>query len=80
KDLEQVYPSDTKISLDKIINDTQKTWQNLFNMEQQAIEAAKIRKRLGELKSSETILDYIKEKAQIQKEIKHLQLGPKSLA
>ncbi|MEM3008186.1 MAG: hypothetical protein QXI71_04435 [Candidatus Bathyarchaeia archaeon] len=79
KDLEQVYPSDTKISLDKIINDTQKTWQNLFNMEQQAIEAAKIRKRLGELKSSETILDYIKEKAQIQKEIKHLQLGPKGL-
>lgn len=79
KDLEQVYPSDTRISLDKIMDDTQKTWQNLFNMEQQAIEASKIRKRLGELKSKETILDYIKGKVQIQKEIKHLQMGPKGL-
>lgn len=80
EDLEQAYPTDTNISLDKILNDTQKTWQNLFNMEQQAVEASEIRKRLGELKSKETILDYIKEKAQIQKEMKHLQLGPKGIA
>lgn len=79
EDLEQVYPNDTRISLDKIMDDTQKTWQNLFNMEQQAVEASKIRKRLGELKSKETILDYIKEKTQIQKEMKHLELGPKGI-
>ena len=80
KDVVDVFPKDTNISLDNIINDTQKTWQNLFNMEQQAVEASEIRKRLGELKSSETILDYIKQKTQIQKEIKHLESGPKSIS
>jgi hypothetical protein len=49
-------------------------------MEQQAIEASEIRMRLGELKSNETILEYIREKSQIQKEIKHLVLGPKSIS
>jgi hypothetical protein len=49
-------------------------------MEQQAIEAGEIRKRLGELDLSETILDYVKEKTQILKEMKHLQYGPKSIS
>ena len=46
-------------------------------MEQRAIEASEIRKILGEIKPSETVLDYIKEKVQIQKEIKHLESGQK---
>jgi hypothetical protein len=79
-DVASIYPTDTKISIDSILNDTQKTFQKLFNMEQQAIEASEIRKRLGELKSKETILDYIREKSQIQKEIKHLESGPKSIS
>lgn len=78
-EVESVFPPDTKISLDRILGDDQKTWQKLFNMEQQAVEAAEIRKRLGELDPKETILDYVKEKTQIQKEMKHLQNGPKSI-
>jgi hypothetical protein len=79
-DVASIYPTDTRISIDNILNDTQKSWQKLFNMEQQAVEVSEIRKRLGELKSKETILDYIRKKSQIQKEIKHLESGPKSIS
>ena len=79
-EVELVFPTDSKISLERILGDEQKTWQKLFNMEQQAMEAAEIRKRLGQLGSSETILDYVREKTQIQKEIRHLQNGPKSIS
>lgn len=79
-DVESIYPKDTTIKLEKILTDDQKVFQKLFNMEQQAIEAGEIRKRLGELDSKETILNYIKKKSQIQKEIKHLESGPKSIS
>jgi hypothetical protein len=48
-------------------------------MEQQAIEASEIRKRLNELKTKDTISDYIKDKSQVTKEIKHLELSVKSI-
>ncbi|MEW6043077.1 MAG: hypothetical protein AB1608_02330 [Thermoproteota archaeon] len=80
EDIRGLYPSDTQIKLDNIINDPQTTWQKLFNMEQQAIEADTIRRRLNSLDRNETILDYIKKKTQIQKEIKHLESGLKSIS
>ncbi len=80
KDVSSIYPSDTKIKLDAIFNDSQQSWQKLFNMEQQAIETDTIRKRLNALDKKETILDYIKKKTQIKKELKHLESGPKSIS
>ena len=80
KELDALYPGDTRIKLVNIIDDARKTWQNLFNMEQQAIEGAEIRKRLNELTPNDTILNYIKEKSQIIKEIRHLELGAKSIS
>jgi hypothetical protein len=80
EDVSGLYPNDTRIKLDNIINDTQNNWQKLFNMEQQAIEAETIRRRLNSLDKNETILDYIKKKTQIQKELKHLESGPKDIS
>jgi hypothetical protein len=80
QELESVYPDDTRIMLTNIIRDPRKTWQKLFNMEQQALEASEIRKRLGELKSNDTILDYIKDKSQVVKEIKQLELSVKGVS
>lgn len=79
-EVESIFPTDTQITLDRILGDDQRTWQKLFNMEQQAIETGTIRKRLGELDPNESVLDYIKEKTQIQKELKHLQNGPRSIS
>ena len=80
QELESVYPDDTRIMLTNIIRVPRKTWQKLFNMEQQALEASEIRKRLGELKSNDTILDYIKDKSQVVKEIKQLELSVKGVS
>ena len=77
KGLDSVYPDDTRIRLTNIITNPRKTWQKLFNMEQQALEATEIRKRLNELKSSDTLLEYVKDKTQVVKEVKHLQLASK---
>ncbi|MFH0970176.1 MAG: hypothetical protein V1776_01815 [Candidatus Diapherotrites archaeon] len=71
-DLAEIFPNDTGIKLDDILNDNFKTAQKLFNMEQQGIEAAKIKKRLNELDKNETILDYLKGKKYIQSELKLL--------
>ena len=78
--IKSIYPSDTKIKLDRIFDESQTTWQKLFNMEQQGIEAATIRKRLNSLDSNETILSYLKKKKQIKKEMKHLESGLKAIS
>jgi hypothetical protein len=78
--LDQIYPDDTHIPLLKIINDPRNTWQKLFNMEQQALEAGEIRRRLNELKPNETVLDYVKNKTQVTNELKHLESGPKGIS
>jgi len=78
--IESIYPSDTKIKLDRIFDESQTSWQKLFNMEQQAIEASTIRKRLNSLDRNETILSYIGKKEQIKKEMKHLESGLKAIS
>ncbi len=78
--IKSIYPSDTKIKLDRIFDESQTTWQKLFNMEQQGIEAATIRKRLNSLDRNETILSYLKKKKQIKKEMKHLESGLKAIS
>ena len=78
-DLSSVYPTDSKIKLDQILNDDTKSYQKLFNMEQQAIESVALRNRLASLDANESILRYIKEKAQMQSEIKQLEAGTKNL-
>ncbi len=80
EEVSSIYPSDTKIKLDSIFNDSQQTFQKLFNMEQQAIETGVIRKRLGSLDQNETVLSYIKKKSQIKKEMKHLESGMKAVS
>ena len=80
KEVSSLYPSDTKIKLDDILNDPQQTWQKLFNMEQQSIETDVIRKRLNSLDKNETVLTYIKKKTQIKKEFKHLESGPENIS
>ena len=80
KGLESIYPKDTKIKLDRIFDESQTSWQKLFNMEQQAIEASTIRKKLNSLDSNETILSYIGKKEQIKKEMKHLESGLKAVS
>lgn len=78
-EMESIYPSDSKIELSDILTDDYKTYQNLFNMEQQGIESSNLRKRLNELDPTESILSYVGKKEQIKKELKHLEKGPKSI-
>lgn len=78
--LDSIYPTDTKIPLSSIFEESGNTWQNLFNMEQQGIEAAEIRKRLKDLDPNATVLEYIKEKANVVGEIKRLKLSMKNVA
>ena len=75
-----LYPDDTKVKLDDILHDPRRLWEKCFNMEQQSIETAVIKKRLNSLDRNETILTYIKEKSHIKKEFKHLESGPKNIA
>lgn len=70
-EIRSAYPSDTAIKLDDILHDTQPTLQKLFNMEQQSLEARKIRKNLETLDANETILTYVAEKEHIKKEVVH---------
>lgn len=78
KDISELYPNDTKIKLDNILHEPQQTWQNLFNMEQQSIETSRIREMLNSMDRNDTILNYIREKEQIKKELKHLESGPRN--
>lgn len=80
REISDIYPSDTKIRLDSMLQDSQPTLQKLFNMEQQSIEIGTIRKRLNALDKNETVLTYIERKAQIKKELKHLKSGPKNIS
>ena len=73
EEISDIYPNDTKIKLDRILQDSQQTMQRIFNMEQQSIETGTIRKRLNTLDENETILSYIKGKTQIKKEFKRLE-------
>ena len=78
-EIEKVFPDDTSVSLAKIFSDNNKVWQQLFNMEQQAIEAGEIRRRLGELGQNESVVEYIKTKNQIQKEVKSILTAHKAM-
>ena len=79
-DISDIYPNDTMIKLDSMLHDSQQTLHKLFNMEQQSIEAGKIRKMLNTLDENETVLTYIKRKAQIKKELKRLESGPRGIS
>lgn len=72
ENVEKIYPKDSSIKLNDIVNDKGTSMQKLFNMEQQAIESSTIRKRLNSLSSKETILDYIRKKERVSSELKHL--------
>ena len=78
-EVSDVFPKTTSVSLRQIMSDETRSFQNLFNMEQQALEAKSLGKLLGELDTGESVIDYIKQKNQIQTELKHLQSGSKYL-
>lgn len=80
KEISNLYPSDTGIKLHDILDDSSQTQQKLFNMEQQSLEAGKIRERLNSLDGNETILTYIEKKAQIKSELKHFETASKSIS
>lgn len=67
-----VYPNDTRVKLDDILGEKQRKLEKLFNMEQQSLEANKIKKRLESLDRNETILTYIEKKIHVKSEMKHL--------
>ena len=74
------YPSDTAIKLDDILHDTQPTRQKLFNMEQQSLEARRIKMDLNSLDVNETILTYVSKKEQIKKEINRFHMAAKAIS
>lgn len=74
------YPNDTTIKLDDILNDNQTVIQRLFNMEQQSLEARKIKSGLNTLDTNETILTYIGEKEYVKKELGRFKLATKDMS
>lgn len=74
------YPSDTAIKLDDMLHDTQPTLQKLFNMEQQSLEAKKIRASLNTLDLNETILTYVGKKEQIKKDMGRFHMAAKAVS
>lgn len=74
------YPSDTAIKLDDILHDTQSTLQKLFNMEQQSLEAKKIRVSLNTLDLNETILTYVGKKEQIKKDMSRFRIAAEAVS
>lgn len=63
------FPKDSKVSFDSIFADPSSASQNLFNMEQQAIEADMLRRRLCSLDRGESILSYLATKQQAKPEL-----------
>lgn len=78
-DISSLYPKNTRIKLDDILDDPRRKLQKLFNMEQQSIESGELRKRLGSLDRNETILSYIEKKANIKNETKYLKAERKQI-
>ncbi len=75
-ELEAIYPKETAVRFERVLDSSQNDAKKLFNMEQQAIEATEIRKRLNSLDKKESILDYILTKEQAKKEIGHFKRKP----
>lgn len=67
-----LYPKDSKVPISTLLSDDYSKFGPLFNMEQQAIEAAHLARRLSELGRAESILDYVASKPLAKSEIPKL--------
>ncbi len=77
EEIRESYPNDTAIKLDDMLHEQQSTLQKLFNMEQQSLEAGKIRSDLNILDKNETILTYIEGKEYARNEISRFKVAVK---
>jgi hypothetical protein len=70
--LGQSYPSDSRVPKAGMFGETGPLFENLFNMEQQAMEALNLSERLQSQSRSESILNYIRTKKEARSDLPRL--------
>ncbi len=68
----RIYPKDSRVPFQSLFGNAAYVYENIFNMEQQSMEALSLGHRLQHLARGESILTYLETKSQVEPELPKL--------